>query len=659
MSTYDVYYAGQGKPALQLKDSDEMLVVRFNKPGSLSKMPMSASTRRAIQGLRSVAHDFEAGVEVFQLEALKQPAKTVRDTIREYLKKEQGVRFAGRVLQEEKNTEPFIYTENLFIQFFPGTSIAACKKILRSADVKIKSQLTYATRAFFVEAKEGIGREIFALAKTLLDQSHVLLCHPELVRPLGKKTAYEKQWHLSKKRISGKLINQHANVEAAWAIAEGENTVIAVIDDGVDIHHQEFAGASKVVAPRDFTRQLNSAEPSSGDNHGTACAGVACANGIDGASGVAPKARLMPLRLRSFLGSQVEAQAFEWAADHGADVISCSWGPADGRWWDDSDPVHQRVVPLPDSTRLAIDYATTNGRNGKGCVITWAAGNGNESVDNDGYASYQKVIAVAACNDTGTRSAYSDMGNALWCAFPSSNGEPSLTDGIWTTDRSGRQGYNPGDVREGDRAGNYTDNFGGTSSACPGVAGVAALILSRNPLLRWQQVKNIIKLSCDKIDQADGNYSAAGHSPYYGYGRINALKALQKALPPQPKYSVIHHAKQDVPIKDHKTSSLSLAVGDKKALKGITVGIDIEHTYIGDLEIDLVAPTGSGLPNIRLHDKDGGGIDNLKREYDLADTPAFSQLIGKVLEGQWNLRVKDTATQDTGKIKAFYLDLTF
>src|SRR4029077_14141228 len=108
-----------------------------------------------------------------------------------------------------------------------------------------------------------------------------------------------------------------------------------------------------------------------GDRHGHACAGVACASGSVGASGVAPKAKLMRIRLESQLGSQQEAAAFVWAADHGADVISCSWGPEDGDWSDPSDPLHKDVVPLPDSTRLAIEYAITKGRGGKGCVIVW------------------------------------------------------------------------------------------------------------------------------------------------------------------------------------------------------------------------------------------------------------------------------------------------
>lgn len=214
------------------------------------------------------------------------------------------------------------------------------------------------------------------------------------------------------------------------------------------------------MAPRDVTRETDNPRPGSRDNHGTACSGVACANGHHGASGVAPKAQLIPIRYASPLGSQAEADAFVWAASHGADVISCSWGPEDGDWSDPSDPAHHQVVPLPDSTRLAIDWAVANGRNGKGCVITFAAGNGNESVDNDGYASYEKVIAVAACHAKGKKSAYSDFGNAVWCAFPSNDTLLPIP-GIWTTDRSGVAGYNPGQISRGDAVGNYVNDFGG------------------------------------------------------------------------------------------------------------------------------------------------------------------------------------------------------
>jgi subtilisin family serine protease len=141
------------------------------------------------------------------------------------------------------------------------------------------------------------------------------------------------------------------------------------------------------------------------------------------------------------------------------------------------------------------------------------------------------VIAVAACNDSGVRSAYSDFGAAVWCAFPSNHGHHSLTPGIWTTDRRGRDGYNSGSDSLGDAAGNYTNSFGGTSSACPGVAGVAALMLSVAPELSAAQVRERLKDSCDRIDEAGGSYDAQGHSPQYGYGRVNAASAVALAAP--------------------------------------------------------------------------------------------------------------------------------
>jgi len=235
------------------------------------------------------------------------------------------------------------------------------------------------------------------------------------------------------------------------------------------------------------------------------------------------------VRLSSNLGSMAEANAFIWAADHGADIISCSWGPEDGNWSDPGDPVHFAQVGLPDSTRLAIDYAIRSGRGGKGCIVTFAAGNGNEDCSYDGYAGYEKVIAVSACNDTGKRSIYSDYGANVWCTFPSSdfgyapfNHPQPLTSGIYTTDRMGEMGYNP--------EGNYTDSFGGTSSSCPGTAGTAALVLAVNPDLTWLEVKELIAFTADKIDIKGGLYDESGHSIYYGFGRVNAEKAVKRSM---------------------------------------------------------------------------------------------------------------------------------
>src|SRR5262249_40426600 len=158
----------------------------------------------------------------------------------------------------------------------------------------------------------------------------VEFCHPELIRPRDLKRAYPQQWHLQSARINGISINAHASVVEAWKRSTGKGVTIAIIDTGIDIDHEEFASRGKIASSRNTAAgALDASNPRprrSDENHGTSCAGVACANGIRGASGVAPAAQLMPIRLVDGLGSQAEADSFAWAADHRADVISCSWG---------------------------------------------------------------------------------------------------------------------------------------------------------------------------------------------------------------------------------------------------------------------------------------------------------------------------------------------
>jgi len=384
-----------------------------------------------------------------------------------------------------------------------------------------------------------------------------------------------------------------------------------------------------------------------------------------GASGVAPAARLMPIRLYSGLGSQREADAFRWAADHGADVISCSWGPKDGRWWNLNDPLHQTSVQLPPNTRLAIDYAVTQGRGGKGCVVLFAAGNGNESVDNDGYASYAKVIAVAACNDTSKRSVYSDFGNAVWCAFPSSdsgyapfNHPDPLTPGIWTVDRVGSAGYNTGGNGNGDAAGMFTNSFGGTSSACPGAAGVVALMLSVNPSLTSGEVKELIKQACDRIDPQGGQYDVNGHSAKYGYGRLNARTAVDLAKP-QPRNETTVSRQYDAVIPDLQTVTFQLQVTDTSPVDAVSIGVDLRHTYIGDLIVTLEPPPTTNVAPIVLHNRAGGASHDITKTYDKSSTPALAAFAGKICNGTWTLRIQDAAAEDSGTLVSFAVRLTF
>jgi hypothetical protein len=543
-----IQFGKKDEPLVTLTRSDDLIAVRTASTRSLRGGPVPSPVETVLDDSTLVLAFPEAGVEVYQVPSdLDAPSLEARKAS---LKLAPDVRFAGGVLVDEDSGEPVIYTENIFIKFVDGADPEHCREVIREAGLEIKEEVSYAANAFFVGAPEGTGTRVFDIALSLLEREDVEYCHPEVVRKRSFRKIFPEQWHLQDTTVNGITVKASANVAAAHQVTDGAGVVIAVIDDGVDIDHPEFGSEGKIVAPRDATLGMDDPRPKDPnplepDNHGTACAGVACANGSVGASGVAPGATLMPIRMVSGLGSQQEANAFRWAADHGADVISCSWGPADGFWFKPNDPRHQRVVKLPPSTQLAIDYAANQGRGGKGCVILFAAGNGNESVDNDGYASYERVIAVAACNDQGKRSVYSDFGKAVWCAFPSGdqgyapfNHPAPLTPGIWTTDRVGPAGYNRGTLQAGDQAGDYTKDFGGTSSSCPGAAGVAALVLSVNPQLTRVEVRDILRRACDLIDEPGGSYDAQGHSDLYGFGRLNAERAVNLAAAPAVKAAI-------------------------------------------------------------------------------------------------------------------------
>ena len=528
MINITVRFGGKkGKSVWQLEESPNLIAVRTKTRQPLERVRFRNLPHNEVLDFACLLETGAAGVEVRDVASAK-----TRNSLRKSLTLEPDIQFAGRVLRSTDSGVPVLYTENLFLKFADKTPKDTCRALIEKHGLMIARALGFANNAYFVKAPEGTGMKVFELQDKLFAENAIELCHPELITKKSTKVANPNQWHLKRALIGGQTIDQHASVEAAWQLSVGNGITIAVIDDGFDLGHREFSSSDKIVAPKDVSRDSDDPRPGLGDNHGTACAGVACAdgNGTPGASGVAPSAKLMPIRLASNLGSIDEAEAFYHAADNGADVISCSWGPVDGKWWDPTDPQHNSVVPLPDSTRLALDYCIEQGRGGKGCVITWAAGNGNESADNDGYASYEKVISVAACNDQGKKSDYSDFGNSVWCSFPSSQGDGGLTPGIWTVDRRGGSGYNPGALQLGDAAGNYTNDFGGTSSACPGAAGVAALILSVNPELTWDQVRKILADTADKIDNAGGGYDAKGHSKLYGYGMLNAKSAVDKAI---------------------------------------------------------------------------------------------------------------------------------
>ncbi|MGL5511297.1 MAG: S8 family serine peptidase, partial [Microcoleaceae cyanobacterium] len=423
-----------------------------------------------------------------------------------------------------------------------------------------------------------------------------------------------------------------------------------------------------------------------GENHGTACAGVAIAeeNGL-GIVGVAPACALMPIRTTGYLDDESIERIFNWVIEKQAAVVSCSWGAS------------AIYFPLSLRQRAIISKAATQGRKGKGCVIVFAAGNANRPINgtvnetgwpNDvvkgstrwlaGFTVHPDVITVAASTSLNQKSFYSNWGNGISVSAPSNNALPGLwmpetgyTNtppkisstipglGIFTTDRIGTPGYETGD---------FTGSFGGTSSATPVVAGIAALILSVNPDLKAQDVRRILQDTADKIIDPNpdpqlgnnlGNYDQNGYSQWFGYGKVNAEKAVTMAQ--RMRASMQGVTRQ---VKGENNNSLSIPdqnpqgvaslinMTDSGQLKDIQVSVNIEHSYLGDIDVKLIAPNGEMA---LLQNRTLGRATILNRVYSLQDTFSLRQFSDISITGNWQLLVTDHADHDIGILKSWQL----
>jgi subtilisin family serine protease len=510
----EMRYGGRDGALICLDEAEDRIIVRTRSKRPFERDRLPLASRRVLARFEEEIRFDDSGVCILRA-ARKSPR--LRDQARAVLKHDPTLRFAGRVLRYADTDRAVAYTENLYVKLRPGVSPRVAHRLFADAGLQAKRRLGSARNAWLCAPRiEGIGRAVFHLAGALLADRRVEFCHPETAALAVRRAAAPEQWHLQPTALGGERIDKgHVDVAGAWEYTRGEGTTIAVIDDGVDVDHPEFRG--RVVWQFNAIGNARDARHRRADEmHGTCCAGVAAAAGRR-ASGVAPKAKLLPIRSDAGLGTASEAECFTWAVNHGADVISCSWGPDEGE-----------EMPLPDITREAIDDALKRGRNGRGTPIVWAAGNGGENIEPDGYASYDGVIAVGACDYRGRRCVYSDFGPSVFCVFPSGRDNDGTDHGIFTTDRRGRAGYNDRRADLGDPRGDYTNDFSGTSSATPGVAGVIALMLSVAPRLRIDDVKRLLKRACTKIDRSRANY-VRGHSHRYGYGRVDAARAVKLA----------------------------------------------------------------------------------------------------------------------------------
>lgn len=504
-----------GSGSLTLVPDATMFTVEF----STERFPLSPQAQAVLREHSAPVAEFPRyGIRVYDGRS-----QGTRDGAVGVLNKERAVQIAAPVLHRHRSDGDEVYlTRYVLAQFWPEVDRKRIDATLEPLGASVVEELSYAANGYRLLAPpQADGMGAISLANALRETGLTQFAHPDLVSQRHKRAAtvmeraaapapaardadlLTQQWHLTQARVT-----------SAWTLTKGLATIaIAILDDGVDVGHPEFSGALKVFAQHDFTAGTEDGNPKTDDDkHGTACAGVAAANGLR-ASGAAPDCSLLAVRFPATLGDSDEADMFRWAADNGADVISCSWGPADGTGASD---------PLPGATQAAIHYCVTQGRGGKGIPILWAAGNGNESVDLDGYASNPAVIAVAACTDRSRRAWYSDKGDAIWVCAPSSGDRAAGEKSITTTDRQGAAGYNNGG--EGIDA-NYTNSFGGTSSAAPLVAGIVGLMLSANPDMTADEVRTALRDTATQI----GTGYVNGHSPEYGYGQVDAYEAVRHA----------------------------------------------------------------------------------------------------------------------------------
>ncbi len=584
---------------------------------------------------------------------------------------------------------PLIDTGDIVVRFAGGDSKKVAKILGNYGASVVRQVESYSPNTFVVHVPDDASG--VRVANVLASRGDVVFSYPDFAVPTKPMATtndplYPNQWHLNNTGQGAGKPGADVRAEQAWDVTRGDpSIIIAVLDNGFDLGHEDFAG--KLVQGYDFLD--NDPDPSPGgpeDNHGTACAGVAAATGNNGigVSGIAQGCKIMPIRmLGSFTTSSVIASAFNFATANGADVISNSYG--------------YRVpgIPIFPLIKAAINSSTTVGRGGKGCVIFFASGNDYRSIDpapgtpvdqDPELPAYEKVIAVGASNNFDRHIDYSNTGKALDLVAPSGGflDQDGGTLNITTTDRTGPEGYAPG---------NYTDTFNGTSSATPLAAGVAALLLSVEPSLNYNQVRERLEETADKVGVDTGTYDSAGQSPLFGYGRVNAYRAL---LGRAPKVTLVTPpdgaslkgivtvsaitsnddrvqrmvfsdrriffngsnpmVNKAIPDYNFDGVSDSFVVGDKLPRRFVqttaSVRVRIEHAYVGDLQITLnyTDATGKQVREL-IYDHANGG----ERVLDL-NVP-LPQALRPVSGTVYTLQVVDDVQEDTGTFVSWGLTL--
>lgn len=481
----------------------------------------------------------------FSIVTLERDGEALDQTLDD-VRKKRNVTVGSHVYYTVGNSNrPIIPTGEIYVIFQDGTSPEEQLMVLDEYKLELVERRDDYKMIVKVSANSPNPLKV---ANYLQDISLVKIAEPDIDTFVEEYDEFNEpndkllkhQWHLQN---AGKVADANwplkkgadAKVIDAWKRMGNfgsSNIVIAVIDNGFDLTHPDLK--DKVYKPFDLWTQSSQLEQ--GDSrftHGTPCATVALAasNGT-GIVGAAPSAKFMPISGTSFSLRATE-EMFDYCIKNGADVISCSWGSTDPAF---------NLSPLKEE---AIARAAKNGRNGKGCVIVYAVGNDDLDFVSF-YSAHPDVIAVAASTSKDEHATYSNRGREVTICAPSNGDWPIIAGRAWWDEGVSWETGEYRFWRDGVSRGDRYKHFGGTSSSCPLVAGICALILSVNPDLTAKEVKEIIIKTADKIG-SPSEYSN-GHSKKYGYGKINADRAVAEAIrmrdglgepEPEVKYEIL------------------------------------------------------------------------------------------------------------------------
>ncbi|MFE0675437.1 S8 family serine peptidase [Streptomyces sp. NPDC058867] len=541
--------------------------------------------------------------------------------------------------------------ERLIVGYKSGAAEARSNK---AADADAAAKGEKAGERLDFERRLGTGAALVGLGEDLTqaDVADVVAAYQadpqvayvvpdRLNKPLAtpNDTEYTKQWDLFETTAG-------MNVPGAWDVATGTGVTVAVIDTGY-VTHSDLA--ANIVAGYDFIsdttvaadgggRDSNPADPgdwtaanqcASGDPaynsswHGTHVAGTIAAvtNNSKGVAGIAYGAKVSPLRVLGKCGGYDSdiIDAITWASGGTVSGVPANTNVA-------------KVINMSLGGSGACTTATQNAINaavGRGTTVVVAAGNSNANAANYSPASCSNVISVAAADRQGNRSYYSNYGTVVDVAAPGGETNSVTANGILSTLNAGTQGAG---------AENYA-YYQGTSMAAPHVAGLAALLKSANATLTPAQIESAIKTNSRALP---GTCSGG-----CGAGLADAAKTVQ-AVSGGSTGGTTYTSTSAVAVPDSGTVESSIAVSGRtgNAPSALQVGVDITHTYRGDLVIDLIAPDGTSYRLKSASSSDSA--DNVNTTYTVNAS-------AEAANGTWKLRVQDTAAQDTGTLNSWKL----